>query len=105
MSTEQEISNNYTYRVKPRYGTYLEEDKVILQVALPGVNRENIEMKALKDYFTLKASRGDTLYTLDLDFGVKIEPKSTKTNYEEGLLRIEFKRYNPLEHAFNVPIL
>ena len=104
MSTENENTNNYQYRVVPKYGTYLENDKVILQVALPGVSRKDIEMKALKDYFTLKASHGDTLYTLDLDFGVKIEPESTKTLYEEGLLRVEFKRYNPLEHAYTVPI-
>ena len=74
MSTETEKTTEYRYRVVPKYGTYLEEDKVILQVALPGVKKDDIEMKALKDYFTLKAGRGETLYTLDLDFGVKIEP-------------------------------
>jgi HSP20 family molecular chaperone IbpA len=105
MSTETENTNKFHYRVVPRYGTYLEDDKVILQVALPGVQKEDIEMKALNDFFTLKAHQGDTLYTLDIDFGVKIEPNNTKSHYEEGLLRVEFKRYNPLEHAFEVPIL
>ena len=105
MSTEMENKNSYRYRVVPKYGTYLEEDKVILQVALPGVQKNDIEMKALKDFFTLKAQRGETLYTLDLDFGVKIEPDNTKTHYEEGLLRVEFKRYNPLEYAYEVPII
>lgn len=69
------------YRVRPRYGTYLEEDKVILQVALPGVDKADIQMKALKDYFTLKAKRQETLYTLDLDFGVKIEPEKTHSHF------------------------
>lgn len=102
--SDQEQKTDLKYRVVPKYGTYLEADKVILQVALPGVNKDQINMKALKDYFTLKAQRGDTLYTLDLDFGIDIEPENTKSEYEEGLLRVEFKRYNPLEHAYIVPI-
>ena len=61
-------------------------------------------MKALKDFFTLKAQRGDTMFSLDLDFGIKIEPEHTHTTYTEGLLRVEFKRYKPLEHAYIVPI-
>ena len=92
------------YRVKPRYGVWTEEDKVILQVALPGVAKESIQMKALEDYFTLRARRDDIQYALDLDFGTKIEPDKTHADYKEGLLRIEFKKYNPLEHAFDVKI-
>ncbi|RLI66013.1 MAG: hypothetical protein DRO88_02965 [Promethearchaeia archaeon] len=93
------------YRITPKYGVYTEDDKVILQVAIPGVKKENIQMKALKDYFTLRAQRDeDTVYMLDLDFGVKIEPEKTSSSYEEGLLRLEFKRFNPLEHAYTVPI-
>lgn len=104
MNSENKIEDKQLHKIRPRYGTYLEDDKVILQVALPGVKKESIKMKALKDYFTLKAQQNDNLYTLDLDFGIKIEPKETKSTYEEGLLRVEFKRYNPLEHAYLVPI-
>jgi len=92
------------YRVSPRYGVDLEGSKVILQIALPGVKRETIKMKALKDYFTLTAQRGEILYSLDLDFGLEIEPSKSKAEYSEGLLRIEFERYNPLESAFDVKI-
>lgn len=98
-------TNRPKNRITPKYGVYTEDDKVILQVSIPGVKKENIKMKALKDYFTLRAERGeDTVYMLDLDFGVKIEPEKTTSTYEEGLLRLEFKRYNPLEHAYAVPI-
>ncbi len=102
-STEKS-ENHFHHRVVPRYGTYLENDKVILQVVLPGISKEDIQMKALKDYFTLRAQRDDVLYSLDLDFGIEIEPEKTETKYNEGLLRVEFKRYNPLEHAYTVPI-
>ena len=103
-SIEENRKPEYKYRIKPRYGVWGDEDKIKIQVALPGVKKEKIEMKTLSDYFTLRAKRDDILYTLDLDMGIEIEPKETKATYEEGLLRVELKRYKPLEHAFNVKI-
>jgi len=105
-STQNVVQTSPTphYRVSPRYGVYLEGEKVILQIALPGVKREAIKMKALKDYFTLSAQRGDVVFSLDLDLGIDIEPEKSKAEYTEGLLRIEFDRYNPLDHAYEVKI-
>lgn len=105
MSTANQTAENPSqYRITPRYGLYSEQEKVILQVALPGVKKADISMKALKDYFSLRAKRGEVEYVLDLDFGVKISPEKTVSEYSEGLLRLEFQRYNPLEHAYEVPI-
>ena len=92
------------YRIKPRYGVWTEKEHLLIQVALPGVKKDDIEMKALKDYFSLRAKRGEVEYVLDLDFGIDVEPNSTEAKYEEGLLKVKFKRYNPLEHAFEVKI-
>ncbi|MHA1672175.1 MAG: Hsp20/alpha crystallin family protein [Promethearchaeota archaeon] len=104
-ATQTDESVRKRYRITPKYGVYTEDDKVILQVAIPGVQKEAIQMKALKDFFTLRAIRGeDSIYVLDLDFGVKIEPEKTTSTYEEGLLRLEFLRYKPLDHAYVVPI-
>jgi HSP20 family protein len=94
----------YRYHVVPRYNWWFEEGKLILQIALPGVHKENIKMKALRDYFTLRATRDDVEYLLDLDLGIDIIPEKTKTSYVEGLLTIEFERYNPLDEAYEVPI-
>jgi len=102
--TETKENEEELYQVTPRYGIWTEDDKVTLQIAIPGVKKENISMKALADYFTLRARRNNVEYSLDLDFGIEIEPTSTNANYEEGLLRIEFKRFKPLEHAFEVKI-
>jgi len=101
---EETKKPEYKYRIKPRYGVWSDEDKITIQAALPGVKKEDIEMKTLTDYFTLRAKRDDILYSLDLDMGVEIEPKETKATYSEGLLKVELKRYKPLEHAFNVKI-
>lgn len=92
------------YRVTPDYTAWMDEDKFVIQVALPGVAKENIHMKALEDYFTLRAERDAILYSLDLDMNFKVEPTKVSTKYAEGLLRVEFERYKPLEHAYDVPI-
>lgn len=87
------------YQVTPRYGAWLEEDRFVVEVALPGVPKESISMKALQDYFSLRASRENIEYVLDLDLNFKIEPGKVTSDYLEGLLRVEFQRYDPLAHA------
>jgi len=98
----EEVKSQPKYKVTPRYGAWLREDKFVLEIALPGVAKEAIKIKAMEDYFTLRAERENIVYTLDLDLNFKIEPTKVTSNYTEGLLRVEFERYNPLEKAFTV---
>ncbi len=102
--TPAETKKSVKYTVKPKYGMWTEEDKVILQIALPGVKKEDIEMKTLTNYFNLKAPRKRFQYSLELNFGIDIEPDKTNAEYQEGLLKVEFEIYKPLEHAYEVPI-
>ncbi|MHA1618488.1 MAG: Hsp20/alpha crystallin family protein [Promethearchaeota archaeon] len=95
---------DHVHRVMPKYGVWTNEDNVVIQIALPGVKKKDIELKALPDYFMLRAPRANMIYNLDLEFGFKLEPEVHKATYEEGLLRVELKRYQPLEHAFEVKI-
>ncbi|MHA1679616.1 MAG: Hsp20/alpha crystallin family protein [Promethearchaeota archaeon] len=90
------------YKVTPRYSAFLDKDKFILEIALPGISKENINIKALQDFFTLRAERDNITYTLDLDLSFKIEPEKVETKYNEGLLRVEFERFDPLAHAHTV---
>jgi len=92
------------YRITPNYSAWVAEKEFIIQVALPGVSKENIKIKALKDLITLRAERGDILYSLDLTLHFDIVPNETKTNYEEGLLQMSFQLYDPLKDAYLVPI-
>ena len=97
---------DHVHRVMPKYGVWTNKDNVVIQIALPGVKKEDIEIKALPDYFMLRAPRenANMIYNLDLEFGFKLEPEVHTAKYEEGLLRVELKRYQPLEHAFEVKI-
>lgn len=98
----QEVEN--LTKVTPRFTAWTEDDKIIIRVVLPGVDKKDIEMKALQDRFLLRAQRDEFLYNLDLGLDIDIEPSSAKASYTEGLLRTEFKRLNPLDKAFEVPI-
>ncbi|MBD3188091.1 hypothetical protein GF325_14740, partial [Candidatus Bathyarchaeota archaeon] len=71
------------YQVTPRYGGWLIDDKFILEVALPGVSKDNIQIKALQDYFTLRATRENIQYVLDLNLNFRIEPEKVTTKFVE----------------------
>jgi len=98
----EETKDQPKYKVTPRYGAWLREDKFVLEVALPGVSKDAIKIKAMEDYFTLRAERENIIYTLDLDLNFRIEPTKVTSEYTEGLLHVEFERYKPLEKAFTV---
>ena len=97
-------SESPRYRVTPNYSAWMVGNEFVIQVAIPGVARESIKMKALRDLFYLRAGRDNIEYALDLDLNFDINPKQVTANYVEGLLRVAFKRMNPLDEAYNVPI-
>ncbi|UYP43979.1 hypothetical protein NEF87_000264 [Candidatus Lokiarchaeum ossiferum] len=99
----EKSSDDPRYKVTPRYGVWSKDEIVTIQIAIPGVKKEDIDMRVLPNYFTLRAPRGEVMYALDLEL-TKVEPDVSKAKYEEGLLKVELKRYNPLEHAFDVKI-
>jgi len=104
----------YQYRVRPRYSIWNEGNKMILEVILPGVPKDQIKVKGLKDYIMISAIRdaplknqseiGKILYSLDLPLEWEIIPEKTKTKYTEGLLHVEMHLFNPLEQSHIVSI-
>ncbi|HME51378.1 MAG TPA: Hsp20 family protein [Candidatus Lokiarchaeia archaeon] len=100
----QTPGENPLYHVTPNYSAWMAGNEFVIQVAIPGVARENIKMKALRDLFYLRAERDNIEYALDLDLNFEIDPNQVTAKYEEGLLRVAFERLNPLDEAYNVPI-
>lgn len=98
----EESKDKPRYKVTPGYGAWLRDDKFVVEIALPGVAKDAIKIKAMEDYFSLRAERENIVYTLDLDLSFRIEPKKVTSNYTEGLLQVEFERVNPLDKAFTV---
>lgn len=92
------------YFVVPRYGWYFDEKAFIIEIALPGVSRDTIKIKALHDYFTLTAQREEIGYKLALEMGFEIDPAKIKATYHEGLLKVELPIVDPMSRAVEVKI-
>lgn len=92
-----------TYRIYPdiyRHVNYAER-KVEIEVSLPGVPKEQIDLKALPTWFHLTAKRPDdnVEYSANASFGAEIVPEKTTADYFSGLLKIHAHIRNPLDDA------
>lgn len=103
---DDERDNEVYYRVYPDMKRRIdyEERKVYFEVSLPGVSKEQIELKALPKWFHLKGRRGHMEYSANQAFGAKIVPEKTEAKYENGLLLITAYIENPLDNAKQIPL-
>jgi len=94
------------YRVFPDIYRDIDYDSqtVEIEIALPGVSKGNIELKALPSWFQISASRDEIEYSGNSGWGVDIVPEKTTAEYKEGLLKIHAKIRNPLDDAKVVSI-
>lgn len=92
------------YLVTPRYAYHFDEKSFVVEVALPGVSRDTIKIKALHDYFNLSAQRGEVGYRLSLELGFEVDPAKISAKYHEGLLRIELPIVDPMSQAVELKI-
>ncbi len=95
------------YRLFPTYYLNMnsESKEFELEVHLPGVKKEKINIKFLEDMFNIEAEQSETRYyclTEALPFLVNVN--SIKANYDNGLLRIIGTVKNPLDEAVDVKI-
>ncbi|MHA1518633.1 MAG: Hsp20/alpha crystallin family protein [Promethearchaeota archaeon] len=97
----EQKDNEIYYRVYPEMRRRINyKDKTVhFEAALPGVKKENIELKALSTWFHLIGSRGHMEYSANQSFGIEIVPEKTEAKYEEGLLHITAHIRDPLDDA------
>ncbi len=78
-------------KVAPDVCAYPDDDhkKLTIEIALPGVKKENIKVRVHEDSLSLNAPREDIEYSTSLAFCCPIKPEALTAKYENGLLRIE----------------
>ena len=81
-----------------------EQNKLIVEFAIPGAPTETIDVKVLKDSVYLLAPARDIEYVSALALGWPVKPDKAEATYEHGLLRIEVPFKDPMEDAVKVPI-
>ncbi|MFX1536135.1 MAG: Hsp20/alpha crystallin family protein [Promethearchaeota archaeon] len=73
-----------------------EKDLYTIKIALPGIEKEDIHVKAADDYIKVRANRKDedsdkkkVYYKRKFYFRKRIDPQKISAKYENGLLRLE----------------
>jgi len=81
-----------------------QDERLKIEVELPGVNKNDIQLDMRKDSFCISAPRGeDTEYSGCFMLAHEVMPEKTEAKYESGLLRI-FAPIKDWEQRVNVKI-
>ena len=68
------------------------DNDVAITVEIPGVNKEDIDLKVKRDYLEIKVNNPNRKYHKRLDLPCDVQPKTTKATYKNGVLDIVLKR-------------
>ncbi|MGD8505478.1 MAG: Hsp20/alpha crystallin family protein, partial [Candidatus Bathyarchaeota archaeon] len=66
------------------------EVKVIAE--LPGVEKEDIKLHGTEDTLTISVDTPKRKYYKELELPAKVDPKSAKTSYKNGVLEVTLKK-------------
>ncbi len=96
----------YRMKVAPDTVAYAdpENNKLIVEFAIPGAPTDTIDVKILEDSVHLLAPARDIAYVSALALGWQVKPGKAEATYEHGLLRIEVPFKDPMEDAVKVAI-
>jgi len=86
--------------------SYVDETKnrVHLEICVPGVKKQAIQLKVRDDSFSLFAPRDDFDYVAAAAFCCPVKASSAKANYKDGMLKVSLRLKDPMEGAHTVAI-
>ncbi len=93
-------------KVAPEVCAYTDQDdkNLDIEVTLPGVPKDKIELNMYEDSFSLLASREDFDYVTTLAFCCPVKADEAKAHYENGLLHITVPFLENREDAVKVKV-
>ncbi len=96
----------YRMKVAPDTVAYAdgENDKLVVEFAIPGAPTNSIDVKILADSIHLTAPARDIEYVAALALSWPVKPDKAEATYDHGLLRIEVPFKDPMEDAVKVAI-
>ncbi len=77
---------------EPLVDIHEEDDHVLVLVELPGVTKENVELKVAEDRMKLSAQRGKTTYCKEVDLPKNCSAERMSWECSNGILKVRFDR-------------
>jgi HSP20 family protein len=95
-----------TINIRPEACLYNSDDdkNLIIDMFIPGVKKQDIDLRMLDDSFTLRAPRGNIEYSISDILCCPVKSKEIKAEYHDGMLRITAPYKDPYEHAVKVKV-
>ncbi len=105
-SKTEKPKKDIRYHIHPTHFFSYDDDERTweLEINLPGIKKENVDLKFRKDAFQLLATRDNAQYHLEECLPFDIKKDSIEAEYRDGLLYVKGKLKDPMEDAVEIKL-